>query len=65
MDWSCFSNVFLCFFKALDGFFLVMLTDGNIIYTTESVTSLLEHLPVSESWQIVCSLFKDLFWSWN
>ncbi|XP_051982909.1 circadian locomoter output cycles protein kaput-like isoform X2 [Xyrauchen texanus] len=31
--------------EALDGFFLVMLTDGNIIYISESVTSLLEHLP--------------------
>ncbi|XP_067297918.1 clock circadian regulator b [Pseudorasbora parva] len=31
--------------EALDGFFLVMLTDGNIIYVSESVTSLLEHLP--------------------
>nr|VAX54239.1 clock circadian regulator b [Squalius carolitertii]VAX54241.1 clock circadian regulator b [Squalius pyrenaicus] len=31
--------------EALDGFFLVMLTDGNIIYASESVTSLLEHLP--------------------
>lgn len=56
---------FYVFLKALDGFFIVMLTDGNIIYISESVTSLLEHLPVSErgcvfSWQIVCSLFKDL-----
>lgn len=31
--------------EALDGFFLVMLTDGYIIYISESVTSLLEHLP--------------------
>uniref|UniRef100_A0A8C1TFW0 Circadian locomoter output cycles protein kaput n=1 Tax=Cyprinus carpio TaxID=7962 RepID=A0A8C1TFW0_CYPCA len=31
--------------EALDGFFIVMLTDGNIIYISESVTSLLEHLP--------------------
>ncbi|XP_051560207.1 circadian locomoter output cycles protein kaput-like isoform X2 [Myxocyprinus asiaticus] len=31
--------------EALDGFFLVMLTDGNIVYISESVTSLLEHLP--------------------
>ncbi|XP_067259456.1 clock circadian regulator b isoform X2 [Chanodichthys erythropterus] len=31
--------------EALDGFFLVMLTDGNIIYISEGVTSLLEHLP--------------------
>ncbi|KAK2908734.1 hypothetical protein Q8A67_004571 [Cirrhinus molitorella] len=31
--------------EALDGFFIVMLTDGNIIYASESVTSLLEHLP--------------------
>uniref|UniRef100_A0A672S6W6 Circadian locomoter output cycles protein kaput n=1 Tax=Sinocyclocheilus grahami TaxID=75366 RepID=A0A672S6W6_SINGR len=31
--------------EGLDGFFIVMLTDGNIIYISESVTSLLEHLP--------------------
>ncbi|XP_059407910.1 clock circadian regulator b isoform X3 [Carassius carassius] len=31
--------------EALDGFFIVMLTDGNIIYISESITSLLEHLP--------------------
>ncbi|XP_037065005.1 circadian locomoter output cycles protein kaput isoform X5 [Peromyscus leucopus] len=31
--------------KALDGFFLAIMTDGSIIYVSESVTSLLEHLP--------------------
>ncbi|NP_001122127.1 circadian locomoter output cycles protein kaput [Xenopus tropicalis] len=31
--------------EALDGFFLAVMTDGNIIYVSESVTSLLEHLP--------------------
>ncbi|CAG10966.1 unnamed protein product, partial [Tetraodon nigroviridis] len=31
--------------EALDGFFLAIMTDGNIIYASESVTSLLEHLP--------------------
>lgn len=31
--------------EALDGFFIVMLTDGNIIYISESITPLLEHLP--------------------
>uniref|UniRef100_A0A7N9AWF9 Circadian locomoter output cycles protein kaput n=1 Tax=Mastacembelus armatus TaxID=205130 RepID=A0A7N9AWF9_9TELE len=31
--------------EALDGFFLAIMTDGNIIYVSESVTSLLEHLP--------------------
>ncbi|KAM9831353.1 circadian locomoter output cycles protein kaput [Neosynchiropus ocellatus] len=31
--------------EALDGFFLAILTDGNIIYVSENVTSLLEHLP--------------------
>uniref|UniRef100_A0AAR2LBG0 Circadian locomoter output cycles protein kaput n=1 Tax=Pygocentrus nattereri TaxID=42514 RepID=A0AAR2LBG0_PYGNA len=31
--------------EALDGFFLAILTDGNIIYVSESVTSLLGHLP--------------------
>lgn len=42
----CFKeNVVFC--QALDGFFLAIMTDGNIIYASESVTSLLEHLPVS------------------
>uniref|UniRef100_A0A3B3XSH7 Circadian locomoter output cycles protein kaput n=1 Tax=Poecilia mexicana TaxID=48701 RepID=A0A3B3XSH7_9TELE len=31
--------------EALDGFFLAIMTDGNIIYVSENVTSLLEHLP--------------------
>ncbi|KAM9761314.1 circadian locomoter output cycles protein kaput isoform 3-T3 [Menidia menidia] len=31
--------------EALDGFFLAIMSDGNIIYVSESVTSLLEHLP--------------------
>ncbi|XP_053285951.1 circadian locomoter output cycles protein kaput isoform X3 [Pleuronectes platessa] len=31
--------------EGLDGFFLAIMTDGNIIYVSESVTSLLEHLP--------------------
>nr|XP_033801005.1 circadian locomoter output cycles protein kaput isoform X2 [Geotrypetes seraphini] len=31
--------------EALDGFFLAIMTDGNIIYVSESVTPLLEHLP--------------------
>uniref|UniRef100_A0A8C4PT16 histone acetyltransferase n=1 Tax=Equus asinus asinus TaxID=83772 RepID=A0A8C4PT16_EQUAS len=33
--------------EALDGFFLAIMTDGSIIYVSESVTSLLEHLPVT------------------
>ncbi|XP_028274067.1 clock circadian regulator b isoform X4 [Parambassis ranga] len=31
--------------EALDGFFIAIMTDGNILYASESVTSLLEHLP--------------------
>lgn len=34
--------------QALDGFFIAIMTDGNILYVSESVTSLLEHLPVSD-----------------
>lgn len=46
---SCFKeNIVFC--QALDGFFLAIMTDGNIIYASESVTSLLEHLPVSIIW---------------
>ena len=42
-DWLNWSQ------QALDGFFLAILTDGNIIYVSESVISLLEHLPVSNT----------------
>ncbi|XP_068177336.1 clock circadian regulator b isoform X3 [Antennarius striatus] len=31
--------------EALDGFFIAIMTDGNILYVSESVTCLLEHLP--------------------
>ncbi|XP_069487738.1 circadian locomoter output cycles protein kaput isoform X2 [Ambystoma mexicanum] len=48
-DWK---PTFLCneeftqlMLEALDGFFLAILTDGSIIYVSESVTPLLEHLP--------------------
>ncbi|CAJ0964178.1 unnamed protein product, partial [Ranitomeya imitator] len=34
--------------EALDGFFLAVMTDGNIIYVSESVTPLLEHLPLEQ-----------------
>lgn len=48
-------NIFFC--QALDGFFLAIMTDGNIIYASESVTSLLEHLPVS-----IISITNDHFY---
>jgi hypothetical protein len=35
------------YFQALDSFLLVFNQQGNIVYTSESVTSLLGHLPVS------------------
>ncbi|XP_078534309.1 circadian locomoter output cycles protein kaput isoform X2 [Lissotriton helveticus] len=48
-DWK---PTFLCneeftqlMLEALDGFFLAIMTDGNIIYVSETVTPLLEHLP--------------------
>ncbi|XP_043918412.1 circadian locomoter output cycles protein kaput [Protopterus annectens] len=31
--------------EALDGFFIAVMTDGHILYVSESVTPLLEHLP--------------------
>lgn len=55
-----------CFWQALDGFFLAIMTDGNIIYVSESVTSLLEHLPVS----IRCSasevmIIQSQYYTWH
>jgi neuronal PAS domain-containing protein 2 len=39
------SNV--AFPQALDGFVIVVTTDGSIIYVSDSITPLLGHLPVS------------------
>ena len=33
-------------FQALDGFLVALTTDGNIIYVSDSVSSLIGHLPV-------------------
>lgn len=33
--------------EALDGFIIVFSSDGNIYYASESITSLLGHLPVN------------------
>lgn len=35
--------------EALDGFIIVFSSDGNIYYASESITSLLGHLPVNYS----------------
>lgn len=45
-----FTHLFL---EALDGFIMVFSTNGRILYTSESITSLLGHLPVSSE-----SLFR-------
>lgn len=37
----------LHFPQALDGFVIVVTTDGSIIYVSDSITPLLGHLPVS------------------
>lgn len=39
-------------FQALDGFLLVVTQGGTILFASESVTSLLNHLPVSEQGSI-------------
>lgn len=40
---------FILFHKqALDGFVIALRLDGNIIYVSDSVSSLIGHLPVSE-----------------
>lgn len=39
--------VFSVFLQALDGFLIALTTDGNIIYVSDSVSSLVGHLPVS------------------
>lgn len=37
------------FLQALDGFLVALTTDGNIIYVSDSVSSLIGHLPVSDT----------------
>ena len=39
--------IILHLFQALDGFLLVVTQGGTILFASESVTSLLNHLPVS------------------
>lgn len=46
IDFKIAPFVVVVFYQALDGFFIAIMTDGNVIYISESVTSLLEHLPV-------------------
>lgn len=41
--------VFSVFLQALDGFLIALTTDGNIIYVSDSVSSLIGHLPVSHT----------------
>lgn len=41
------SSQMLHFPQALDGFVIVVTTDGSIIYVSDSITPLLGHLPVS------------------
>lgn len=44
------------FLQALDGFLVALTTDGNIIYVSDSVSSLIGHLPVSDTAHgILCS----------
>lgn len=40
---------FSLFLQALDGFLVALTTDGNIIYVSDSVSSLIGHLPVSDT----------------
>lgn len=47
---------FSLFFQALDGFLVALTTDGNIIYVSDSVSSLIGHLPVSQKAEISNSL---------
>lgn len=42
--------------QALDGFLIALTTDGNIIYVSDSVSSLIGHLPVSHTTQTVLFL---------
>jgi len=46
---SFYYNMFMFSFQALDGFIMVFSSSGRIFYASESITSLLGHLPVSMS----------------
>ncbi len=56
-DYPCQSAHFLSL-QALDGFLVALTTDGNIIYVSDSVSSLMGHLPVST--QAQTSYFSSL-----
>lgn len=47
---------FSLFLQALDGFLVALTTDGNIIYVSDSVSSLIGHLPVREETKTSYSL---------
>lgn len=48
---ALFDNRGVCsvFLQALDGFLIALTTDGNIVYVSDSVSSLIGHLPVSQT----------------
>lgn len=49
-----FSHLIL---EALDGFIIVFSTTGQIYYASESITSLLGHLPAS--FRLMCAMLRD------
>jgi circadian locomoter output cycle kaput protein len=47
-------------FQALDGFIMVFSSSGKIFYASESITSLLGHLPVSAA--LITEYFSISSW---
>lgn len=43
-----YCDLFCLFLQALDGFLVALTTCGNIVYVSDSVSSLIGHLPVSD-----------------
>jgi len=54
-------TTFMFPFQALDGFIMVFSSSGRIFYASESITSLLGHLPVSTS--LITKYFFTTMWT--
>lgn len=58
---SCLITSISLFLQALDGFLVALTTDGNIIYVSDSVSSLIGHLPVSDTAKITFVVLSTLY----
>lgn len=61
----CVTLFYLCpFLQALDGFLVALTTCGNIVYVSDSVSSLIGHLPVSAAAESFTIFFFSFSFLW-